>query len=234
MARPPRETIDVARALRFLRQLEKNNDRAWFGTHRGVWDEHIRPEWEDTIGALLATATTFDERFAYVDPKRCLFRLYRDTRFSKDKTPYKTWISAWMSPRGKHGSNAGFYVQLCPGECIVSGGIWDPGKEQLYALRRHFADDPLREFDRILAQKKFAPYLPLRLDPLRVTPRGFPKEHPRRELIRGRRFTVRRLYPDAALAREGAFATFRSAMRDLAPFVAYMERIAGVEANEAE
>lgn len=234
MARLPKETIDVARALRFLRQLEKNNNREWFAAHRGVWDEHVRPEWEDTIGALLATATTFDERFAYVDPKRCLFRLYRDTRFSKDKTPYKSWISAWMSPRGKHGSNAGFYVQLCPGECIVSGGIWDPSKEQLYALRRHFADENLREFDRILGRKTFAPYLPLRLDPLRVTPRGFPKEHPRRELIRGRRFTVRRVYRDTALVRDGAFATFRGAMRDLAPFVAYMERIATRVNEEVE
>lgn len=231
MARAARETIDVKRALKFLRALEKNNDRAWFAKHRAVWDEHVRPEWEDTIGALLATATSFDERFAYIDPRRCLFRLYRDTRFSKDKTPYKTWISAWMSPFGKHGSNAGFYVQLCPGECIVSAGIWDPTKEAIYALRRHFADDSLREFDRLLATKRFAPYLPLRLDPLRVTPRGFPKEHPRRDLIRLRRLTVRRTYPDAALARDGTFATFRSAMRDLAPFVAYLERVAA-RANE--
>jgi uncharacterized protein (TIGR02453 family) len=231
MARAPRETIDVKRTLKFLRALEKHNDRAWFAEHRDVWDEHVRPEWEDTIGALLATATSFDERFAYVDPRRCLFRLYRDTRFSKDKTPYKTWISAWMSPFGKHGSNAGFYVQLCPGECIVSAGIWDPTKEAIYALRRHFADEPLREFDRLLATKKFAPYLPLRLDPLRVTPRGFPKEHPRRDLIRLRRITVRRTFPDTALARDGAFASFRSAMRDCAPFVAYLER-AAARANE--
>jgi uncharacterized protein (TIGR02453 family) len=231
VARSARETIDVKRTLKFLRALEKNNDRAWFGEHRDVWDDHIRPEWEDTIAALLVTATAFDERFAYVDPRRCLFRLYRDTRFSKDKTPYKSWISAWMSPFGKHGSNAGFYVQLCPGECIVSAGIWDPTKEAIYALRRHFADEPLREFDRLLAAKKFAPYLPLRLDPLRVTPRGFPKEHPRRDLIRLRRLTVRRTYPDAALARDGAFATFRTAMRDLAPFVAYLERVAA-RANE--
>ncbi len=217
------ETIDVARTLRFLRAApEEQRPRrgsppiAACGTCRA----HPSPEWKaDTIGALLATAvTTFDERFAYVDPRRCLFRLYRDTRFSKDKTPYKTWISAWMSPRGKHGSNAGFYVQLCPGECMVSAGIWDPTKEALYALRRHFADDSLREFDRLLAAKRFAPYLPLRLDPLRVTPRCFPKEHPRRELIRGRRFTVRcGCTPTPRWRRDGALPTFRSAMRDLRP-----------------
>jgi uncharacterized protein (TIGR02453 family) len=222
---PRRETIDVARTLRFLRQLEKHNDRPWFAAHRDVWDEHVKPEWEDTVAALLATATAFDERFAYVDPRTCLFRLYRDTRFSKDKTPYKTWISAWMSPFGKHGSNPGFYVQLSPGECMVSAGIWDPTKEALHALRRHFADASLRDFDKMLSSKRLAAYLPLRTDPLRVTPRGFPKDHPRRDLIRARRCTVRRIIPDAALGKAGAFTTFRAAMRDLAPFVAYLERI---------
>ena len=222
---PRRETIDVARTLRWLLPLEKHNDRTWFSDHRHVWDEHIKPEWEDTVAALLATATSFDERLAYVDPRQCLFRLYRDTRFSKDKTPYKTWISAWMSPLGKHGSNPGFYVQLSPGECMVSAGIWDPTKEALHALRRHFADEPLREFDRLLAAKRMAPYLPLRLDALKVTPRGFSKDHPRADLIRARRCTVRRVIPDKTLAGAGAFATFRTAMRDLAPFVAYLERV---------
>lgn len=220
-----REPIDVARALRFLRQLDKHNERPWFAEHRGVWDEHVKPEWEDTVAVLLATATAFDERFAFVDPRSCLFRLARDTRFAKDKTPYKTRVSAWLSPFGKHGSNPGFYVQLCPGECVVSAGIWDPSKEALYALRRHFADDDARGFDRILAGKRVAPYLPLRTDSLRVTPRGFPKEHPRRDLVRARRYIVRHIYPDAFLAKAGALATFRAAMRDLAPFVAYLERI---------
>jgi uncharacterized protein (TIGR02453 family) len=220
-----RESIDVARALRFLRQLEKHNERPWFAEHRGVWDEHIKPEWEDTVAVLLATAAQVDERFAFVDPRSCLFRLARDTRFAKDKTPYKTWVSAWLSPLGKHGSNPGFYVQLCPGECIVAAGIWDPTKEALHALRRHFADGDARGFDRILATKRLAPYLPLETNSLRVTPRGFPKEHPRRELIRARRLILRRAYPDAQLARAGALATFRAALRDLAPFVAYVDRI---------
>lgn len=219
------EPIDAGRALRFLRQLDKNNDRAWFAGHRAVWDEHVRPEWEDTVAALIATATAFDERFALVDPRACLFRLYRDTRFSKDKTPYKTWISAWLSPFGKHGSNPGFYVQLCPGECIVAAGIWDPEREALRALREHFAGADLRAFDRILAAKRLTPYLPLRTDPLRAIPRGLPKGHPRRELVLARRYMVRRTYRDAELARAGAFATFRNALRDCAPFVAYLERI---------
>ena len=220
-----RETIDVGRALRFLRQLEKHNERPWFAEHRAVWDEHVKPEWEDTVAVLLATATTFDQRFAFVDPRSCLFRLARDTRFSNDKTPYKTWVSAWLSPFGKHGSNPGFYVQICPGRCIVAAGIWDPSKEALHALRRHFADDDVRAFDRILAAKRFAPYLPLETDALRVAPRGFPKEHPRRDLVRARRYIVRRVYPDAQFAKAGALATYRAAMRDLAPFVAYIERI---------
>jgi uncharacterized protein (TIGR02453 family) len=220
-----KETIDAGRALRFLRALEKNNDRAWFADHRAVWDEHVRPEWEDTVAALLVSAVAFDERFAHVDPRSCLFRLYRDTRFSKDKTPYKTWISAWLSPFGRHGSNPGFYVQLAPRECIVAAGIWDPDKDALRELRAHFAGADLRAYDRMIASKKLAPYLPVRTDPLRVTPRGIPKEHPRRDLVRARRYIVRRTYVDAALASAGAFKSFSAALRDCAPFVAYLERV---------
>jgi uncharacterized protein (TIGR02453 family) len=220
---PKREPIDAGRTLRFLRQLEQNNNRAWFAEHRAVWDEHVRPEWEDTVAALLVSAVAFDERFAYVDPRSCLFRIYRDTRFSKDKSPYKSWISAWLSPGGRSGSNPGFYVQLAPRECFVAAGIWDPDKDALRELREHFVAADLRAFDRMLAAKRLAPYLPMRTDPLRVTPRGVPKDHPRRELVRARRYIVRRTYPDAALTKAGVFATFKAALRDCAPFVAYLE-----------
>ena len=227
-----RDPLDAARALRFLTELGANNDRAWFGEHRDVWDEHVKPEWEDLVTGLVATAAAFDERYAYLDPRTCIFRLHRDTRFSKDKRPYKDWIAAWLSPRGKGGDNPGFYVQLSPGETLVAAGIYMPEKAALAALRRHFAEDDLRAFDRLLRSAKLAPYLPLETEPLRLTPRGFPKDHPRGELIRARRYIARRTYPDKQIVRDGAFATFRAALRDLAPFVAYLERITARERAE--
>jgi uncharacterized protein (TIGR02453 family) len=221
------EVIDVARTLRFLRALRKNNDRAWFAEHRAVYDDHIAPEWRDLVSGLLAAAVPLDERFAYVDPKACLFRLHRDTRFSADKTPYKTGISALLSPFGKSGANAGYYVALEPGESMFAAGIYTPTDEALAALRRHFAEADVRPFEALFRAKKIAPYLPLQTNSLSRSPRGFPKEHPHVALIRARHFMIRREYSDAEITQAGAFTTFRNAMRDCAPFVAYLDAIAG-------
>jgi uncharacterized protein (TIGR02453 family) len=219
------DPIDLGRAQRFLRALRRNNDRVWFAAHRAVYDEHIRPEWEDLVAALLVAAVAFDERFAYVEPRTCIFRLARDIRFSRDKTPFKTHLSAWLSPFGKNGRHAGFYLEIDPAGARFAAGIYTPEQESLAALRRHFADDA-RPFGRIVSAQRFAPYLPLRTDGLQRSPRGFPKEHPHLELIRARRYIVRRPLANGELAERGVLATFRAMMRDCAPFVAYLDRVA--------
>jgi len=226
------EPFDAARALRWLRQLKKNNDRTWFAAHRATYDEHVRPEWEDLVTALLLSAVPIDERFARVDPRSCLFRLHRDIRFSNDKTPYKTRVAAWLSPFGKSGANAGFYMHVSPGNTVFSAGIYTPDKSVLAALRQRMARDA-RPFERILRAKRLAPYLPLRTDALLRMPRGFPKDHPHGELIRARNYLVRREYSDAEITRAGAFATFRAAMRDCAAFVCYIDEVAATASNAA-
>ena len=219
------EPFDAARALRWLRQLKENNDRAWFAAHRATYDEHVKPEWEDLVAALLVSAVPFDERLAYVDPRACLFRLARDIRFSNDKTPFKTRVAAWLSPLGKSGACAGYYVSVEPGDSHFSAGIYVPEKAVLDALRRTLAADA-RPFLRILGAKRLAPYLPLRTDALQRIPRGFPKDHPQAELLRARHFLIGRTYTDAELAKAGAYKTFAAAIRDCAPFVAYIDAIA--------
>ena len=107
---------------------------------------------------------------------------------------------------------------------MFAAGIYTPEKEAQLALRRHFADDA-RPFERVLRAKRLAPYLPLATDPLRVMPRGFPKDHPHPELIRARRYMVRREIGDAELSARGAFAAFQAMMRDCAPFVDYLDRV---------
>ena len=219
------EPFDTAYALRWLRQLKKNNDRVWYAANSASYNERIKPEWQDLIAALLISAIPVDERFAYVDPRACLFRLARDIRFSRDKTPFKSSVTAWLSPLGKSGANAGFYVRIAPGNCTFSAGIYTPENPVLEALRRRMAGDP-RAFDAILRSKKLVPYLPLSTDALTRMPRGFPKDHPRGDLIRARNYLVRRTFPDAEIARAGAFATFRAAIRDCAPFVRYLSETA--------
>lgn len=219
------DPLDVATAFRFLRGLARNNDRAWFHANRTAWDDHVRHGFEDLVTMLLLAGARADGRLTHVDPRACLFRIANDTRFHQQKDPYKTWLSAWMSPGGKNGAYAGYYIHLAPGRTHFSAGIYVPEKPVLHALRSAFADDAAaaRAFDRILASPALRPYLPLDTEPLRITPRGFPKAHPRLALIRARNFLVRRDVPDRELRERGAFAVFRDAIRATAPFVRWLD-----------
>ncbi|HYW52383.1 MAG TPA: DUF2461 domain-containing protein [Candidatus Elarobacter sp.] len=219
------DPLDLAVAFRFLRGLKRNNDRAWFHANRAAWDEHVRHGLEDLVTMLLLAGARADDRLAHVDPRACLFRIANDTRFHKQKDPYKTWLSAWMSPGGKNGAYPGYYVHLAPGASHVSAGVWVPEKPALHALRTAFAEDgrAARELDRILARRALAPYLPLETHSLRVTPRGFPKSHPRLRLIRARNYMLERAVTDRELLGGGAFAVFRDFIETTAPFVRWLD-----------
>jgi len=216
--------LDVRTALRFLRGLRDNNDRAWFAANRAVYDDTIKPQWEAFVTGLLIRGASFDERLTLIDPRRCIFRIYRDTRFSNDKSPYKAHLSAFLSPRGWRGSTPGFYVQLAPGgQSLFAAGIYVPEKPSLLAIRERLAAGD-RDFARILRAKRLAPYLPVDTDPLKVMPRGYDRAHPQAAWIRARRFMVRKRFPDRVAERDDFFALMRGAMRDAAPFVAWLDR----------
>jgi uncharacterized protein (TIGR02453 family) len=187
------------------------------------------------VTMLLLAGAHADDRLGHVDPRRCLFRIANDTRFHKQRDPYKPWLSAWMSPGGKDGAFAGYYIHLAPGETHFSAGIYVPVKPALHALRTAFADDgaDARAFDRILASNALHPYLPLDTEPLRVTPRGFPKQHPRLSLIRARNYLVRRDVTDRELRERGVFAVFRDAIRATAPFVRWLDAHAAFARDES-
>lgn len=225
-------------ALTFLRELRANNDRGWFEAHRAPFDTILKPGFEDFVAGLLISATAFDERFAYIEPKRCIFRIYRDVRFSNDKTPYKPRLSAFLSPLGWRGTTPGFYVAIEPGgESMMAAGIYVPEKPVLADLRRRIAEGDAA-FDKMMRSKKFAPYLPLDTDPLARLPAGFPKDHPRGDLLRARRYMVRRTFTDTELTRGDAFGSFKAALRDTAPFVGWLDAsataVGAADGSEAE
>jgi len=225
--------IDVRTALRFLRGLRDNNDRAWFAANRSVYDETIKPQWEAFVAGLLIRGGSFDERLHHVDPRRCIFRIYRDTRFSNDKSPYKPHLSAFLSPRGWRGTTPGFYVQLRPGgESMFAAGIYVPEKPVLLAIRERLAEGD-RDFARILKSKRLAPYLPVDTDPLKVMPRGYARDHPQAAWIRARRFMVRMRYTDKVAETGDFFALVRTAMRDTASFVAWLDRFVSTVTSNA-
>jgi len=215
------DLLDVPALLTYLRGLKRNNDRAWFAAHRETFDE-LRAQFEDFITALLIECAAFDESLAHVDPKSCVFRIYRDVRFSKEKTPYKTRFAAYVPGGGKVGTSPGYYIGIEPGHTTLGGGIYTPSKAHLTQLRAEFVRDA-KPFKKIIGAPAFRSGFEREFDPLVTAPRGYPKDHPEIELIRSRRFILHRAIPDRDLAKLDLLGEAVKTFRSLRPFVAYLE-----------
>jgi len=118
--------MDAKRILRFLRQVMANNNREWFQEHKKEY-EAVRADFEQGVQQTIARIMTFDESIGHLKVKDCTYRFYRDTRFSKDKSPYKNHLGAYISAHGKKSLHGGYYIHLEPGHCMVAcGNYWLP------------------------------------------------------------------------------------------------------------
>ncbi len=179
-----------AQGMRFLRELAKNNNREWFIAHKGDYEKFVKEPMIELVLALGGAIQGFAPEME-TDPKRAIYRIYRDIRFSADKSPYKTHVSALFSPRGlkKHAS-ASLYLQLDPKEMLVAGGVYMPGSKELLAIRRHIAakHDELRA---ILADKRCRRLFGgLEGESLVRIPKGFSAEHPAADPLRMKQLYV--------------------------------------------
>lgn len=132
-----------AQMPKFFRALDKNNDRAWFAPRKGIYEEHVRAPMVELVGRVNEELRLFAADHCVAEPARAIYRLYRDTRFSKDKTPYKTHIGATFHCQGlsRHGG-AGFYFGVSHRCVEIAGGVYMPGPDELLVLRNAIADDP--------------------------------------------------------------------------------------------
>ena len=189
-------SIFSAKSFAFLRGLKRHNDRAWFEAHREDYERDLK-------APMRALVEEMDDRFARFapeilgDPKRSPFRIFRDVRFSKDKSPYKTHASCWFYHRDAdrsvgqeaHGGGAGFYFHIEPGACYAAGGLWMPPRPMLNRLRDAIAEDP----------KGFAKVGKGMIDEhmLKKMPRGFAENHPAAKWLRYTSFAHGRDLADA-------------------------------------
>lgn len=187
MASGPHFTND---ALRFLRGLKRNNRREWFEERRAVFEQELKAPMLALIERL--TAGMPDYAPGHVRPAtKCLFRIYRDTRFSADKSPYKSHLGAWWSRTGmEKTSGAGYYIHIAAEEFVIAAGAYMPEKEQTLAIRRRLIADyakwkQLIEDRRLL--RAFAVHDPMALS---RPPKGFPPEHPAMEWVKWRQWGV--------------------------------------------
>jgi len=139
--------------VQFLRNLKKNNKKEWFDANRTKY-ESSKKDVEDLSVEIIKRLSHTDDSIAHLQPKDCMFRINRDVRFSKDKSPYKTNMGVYFSKGGKKGINAGYYFHLEPGSSFVAGGLWMPMPPELKKVRQEI-DYNWDEFSKITGSKKF-------------------------------------------------------------------------------
>ncbi len=171
--------------LKFLRSLKRNNDREWFLKHRGEYEQYVRAPMAEFV---LALARDLPDEFV-ADPKVSLYRIYRDTRFSKDKSPYKTHTAAVFPRRGlaKH-SGAGLYFHIEPGRGIAGGGLYAPDPQQLQLVRAHVAERYLALRSIVESPAFRKTFGALEGQKLTRVPRGFPCDHRAAEYLKYKQY----------------------------------------------
>ncbi len=173
--------------LTFLKKLKKNNERDWLKANKNQFDA-AREEFVVVVDKLIKGITRFDPEIIGTNPEDCVFRIYRDVRFSKDKSPYKTAFGASIQPGGKNGGIPGYYLHISPGECFLAGGAYMPPAPEIKKIRDRIAGD-LKGFRKIVEAKKFKDtFGELRGDQLKTAPKGYPKDHEAIEYLRYKSF----------------------------------------------
>ena len=181
--------MHVKALIDFLRGLEQNNNRPWFAWNKPAYDV-LREEFEALVRDIAAKVAKFDRALGPVDPKKAMFRIYRDTRFSKDRTPYKTHFSAAIRDRAKRGLEPGYYFHIDhQGTLLVGGGIYRPEPEILSRVRHYIAAKP-QTLTRLLRNPRFRKTYDglVQEDALARPPRGFSADTPHIETIKLRHF----------------------------------------------
>ena len=176
----------VKELFSFLRKLSENNNRPWFQANKEEFDR-LRSLWLDDLQRMIDCMGVWEPGMVGMTAKQSAYRIYLDTRFSLDKTPYKVYFSASMSPKGIRMEHfGGYYLQMDirPGETGFYGGVWQPEAANLKKLRKAIVDN-IEEFEAIIHEPQMERLFPgWCSDSLKSAPKGWPKDHPNIELLR--------------------------------------------------
>jgi uncharacterized protein (TIGR02453 family) len=210
--------------LGFLSDLKKNNNRDWFNENKSVFLTEQQKA-KDFYNALMEKLKTHDD----ID-KLKMFRIYRDVRFSKDKTPYKPHF-AGQFVRATNRLRGGYYLRIRPGESFLAGGFWQPEKEDLLRIRKEF-EMSTAEIREIINEKNFVnQFGKLKGDSLKTAPRGFDKEHPDLDLIRMKQFIITREFTDEEVLEAGFLKEINTSFKVMRPYFDYMSEILTTDLN---
>lgn len=210
--------------LQFLKDLAANNNREWFQANKD--------RYEAALDNMKAFARSVENALGETDllESATLFRIYRDVRFSKDKSPYKNNFGLSMSRATKR-LRGGYYLQIEPGGSFVGGGFWQPNAEDLKRIRAEFAidDQPIRT---IMADSGFRKYFStLQGEELKTAPQGFDKNHPALDLLRKKSFVVKRNFTDTEVIGDLFLHEVIQSFRAMRPYFDYMSMVLTTNLN---
>jgi uncharacterized protein (TIGR02453 family) len=208
----------------FFKELEENNNRDWFEIHKSKFkkiESQVKIFGEELKETLASTE--------YVDRVK-LFRIYRDVRFSKDKTPYKTHFGLSFH-REKPANRGGYYIHIKPNDCFIACGFWAPSKEDLLRIRKEMELDP-DEFRALLEEPNFKTgWGTLQGDEVKTAPKGFSKEDPNIDLIRKKMYLFRKGFTDKEVLRADFFERITEDFKNIRPFLDYMSSVLTTDLN---
>jgi uncharacterized protein (TIGR02453 family) len=210
-----------ARTIAFLRALKRNNRREWFNAHRDDYEADVRAPMTAIVERLADDFRSFAPELV-ASPKLSMYRIYRDTRFSENKAPYKTHAAAVFPTRGlaKH-EGAGLYFHVSNDEVWIGGGMYAPQTPQLHAVREHIAAN-CHQLRAIVESPAFRRTIALDGDRLSRVPRGFPRDHEAADYLKYRQFIAGAQFPAAFAASPRFYPTLLSVFRAVIPLSRFL------------
>lgn len=212
--------------LSFLSTLEINNNREWFNENKQLYLD-AKANVENVVNDIISEVAEFDSSVERLEARNCIFRIYKDTRFSKDKTPYKTNLGASLVERGpKTLNHAGYYIHFEPGKSFLAGGVYMTEPKNLKAIREAISSDG-DAFLKILNKKSFKDVLELQGTKLVKVPQGFDKEDPMGDYLKFKQFTVFHPLSDADVLDKNFVKNTVKILKEIYPFNSFLNEAIG-------
>ncbi len=219
-------TLDLEPAMTFLAQLRQHNNREWFEAHRADY-EVAKSRFEELVDQIIVGLAPIDD-LTGLQARDCVMRIFRDVRFSKDKSPYKTNMAAEIARGGRKSHKLGYFLSLAPGgESIIAGGLYMPEPAQLNRLRDAIAADA-RPLKAVAADKNFKKYFgQLEGEKVKTVPQGYDRDHPDIELLRFKQLLAVHHLPDDVVLRPRVAAHAVKVCAAMKPFNDYLNGVLG-------
>jgi uncharacterized protein (TIGR02453 family) len=211
--------------IQFLKELQANNNKDWFDVNRKRY-EALRQEFIIFIEELIKEIAKFDPSVASCEAKKSIFRINRDIRFSKNKSPYKNNFGAFICPDGKKSAKAGYYIHIEPKQCFIAGGMWQPEPALLSKIRQEI-DYNAAEFGKILQSKKLKESFGGldESDMLKTMPKGYEAESKHAPYLKHKSFVLIKSFTDAEITKDSLLKNIVADYKTVQPLNSFLNRV---------